>query len=99
MTDEPVAIACTLGADDASTRVAEWRAVLERAASRDAVEGGLRLRFDHAPALAATLADLAQREQGCCSFFDFEVGIHRDHLSLVVRAPSEAAGIVESLFG
>jgi DNA-binding transcriptional MerR regulator len=96
--DEPP-IVCTLGADQMDGRVTEWQAVLTQVVDRQAIEGGVRLQFPTSPGLAATIADLAEREHGCCSFFDFAVRISAAGLSLDVRAPEAAADLVAALFG
>jgi hypothetical protein len=92
-------IVCTLGADQMDDRLTEWRSVLARIVDRQPIDGGVRLRFPPGPGLAATVADLAEREHGCCSFFDFTVRIEAAGLALDVRAPEAAADLVDAVFG
>jgi DNA-binding transcriptional MerR regulator len=92
-------IVCTLAPDQMGDRISQWRAVLDEVVSREQIEGGIRLNFASGEGLAAAVADLAEREHGCCSFFDFDVRIGRGGLALVVRAPDAAAGLVAAVFG
>lgn len=92
-------IACTLDVADQQDREDEWRAVLEVVARREDIVNGLALHFRPAPGLAARLADLAEREQACCSFFGFAVRPGSDTVVLEVVAPEAATGLVQKLFG
>jgi len=92
-------VACTLTADDQPERLAEWTEVLALVKVRDAIDGGVRLRFPPGPQLAGRLADLAAREQGCCAFFTFTLHPAADAVVLDVTGPPEAAGVVADLFG
>ena len=99
ITREPQPIACTLEGTAVDDRVQEWRRVLSNATGRAPVDGGVALRFDLDPAIAAAVADLAAREQGCCAFFEFTLRLVTGSLWLEVRAPEDALPIVHSLFG
>ena len=99
ITREPQPIACTLEPSAVEDRVDEWHRVLDGATERAAIDGGVALRFDLVPKTAAAVADLAAREQGCCSFFDFTLRLVPGALWLEVRAPDDALPIVETLFG
>jgi hypothetical protein len=95
-----IPVACTLTADHATDRVAEWRRfvrehVVER--RRDEATARLRLRDTHHALLAAV--DLAQREQACCGFFDFRVEIRSDAVWLVAGAPDRAQPLLDELAG
>ena len=92
-------IACTLPTEAVGDRLAEWRAVRGRVVRREAIPGGLRIHLGSEPGLAAQVADLAEREQGCCSFFAFAVRVDAAGVALEVTAPDEAAGLVTELFG
>jgi DNA-binding transcriptional MerR regulator len=92
-------VACTLDAGDQPARLAEWTDLLARVEDREPVDGGLRLRFPSSPQLAARVADLAAREQDCCAFLTFTLRLTGAALELDVTAPSDAAGVVEDLFG
>ena len=95
---EPVIpIACTLDASQLNDRLAEWRSVLDRVTERSDIQSGVHVRF--AGVSAAELADLAEREQHCCSFFEFTVIVDRQGVALEVRAPADARSILDEIFG
>jgi hypothetical protein len=90
-------IACSLEATDLPQRVAEWRALLAHVIERTPIENGVRVRFG--PGIgAAAVADLADRERGCCAFFEFSIHLARGGVTLDVRAPAEAKALVDALF-
>jgi MerR family transcriptional regulator, copper efflux regulator len=98
-------VACTLGAGEMSTRLAEWNAILEEkqevlqgVTARHPVEDGVRLEFGP-NADVAELARLAAAEQRCCRFFDFALVIDARGVALEVHAPPDAADVVAALFG
>ena len=94
-----VPVVCTLAADDQPARLAEWTGLLALVEHRELIDGGLRLRFPPDPGLAGRLADLAAREQACCSFFTFTLHPAGDSVTLDVHAPDDAAAVVVELFG
>jgi DNA-binding transcriptional MerR regulator len=94
-----VPVACTLNAADQRMRLAEWTELLALVEERQAVDGGVRLRFPPGPQLAGRLADLAAREHSCCAFFTFTLRPTSDALVLDVTAPADAAEVLANLFG
>jgi MerR family copper efflux transcriptional regulator len=94
--DEPVA--CSLGAGDVQTRIAEWRTVLDHVTERSAIEGGLRLVLDAAAPLDDLLR-LVGAEHDCCPSFSFAVTIDGRGTALQVTAPGDAADMIEAVFG
>jgi hypothetical protein len=94
-----VPIACTLTADQAPDRVAEWRDALAVARVRERTPEGYRLRFPKDAADASRLADLAAREVDCCAFFTFTVTLTNAELVLDVLAPAETHEMIGQLFG
>jgi hypothetical protein len=94
-----IPIACTLTADQAPDRVAEWRDALAAAQERERTAEGYRLRFPKDPAFAGRLADLAAREVDCCTFFTFTVTLTNAELVLDVFAPEETHEMIAELFG
>jgi DNA-binding transcriptional MerR regulator len=93
-------IACTLAAADMDGRVREWADVLDRATGRREIDGGISLTFPSSPELAGRLADLAVREQRCCSFLTFAVLIAGSQwLTLEVRAPEQGRHLLAQVFG
>jgi DNA-binding transcriptional MerR regulator len=94
-----VPVACTLGAADQPGRLAAWTELLAAVQHREPIEGGLRLGFAPDPEFAGRLADLATREQQCCSFFTFTLRVTGEAVELDVTAPPDAADVVADLFG
>jgi len=93
-------IACTLGAGDMAGRVREWTDVLGLAAGRTEIDGGVSLAFPASPELAGRLADLAVREQRCCSFLTFALLIADSRqMTLEVRAPEQGRQLLSRVFG
>jgi len=90
-----IPIACTLTADDAEDRVGEWRSFFathgRSSALRSPTELSVSLRPGDEALLAA--ADLAGREQSCCSFFTFAIAIDAEERRLEVRVPDEDAAV------
>jgi DNA-binding transcriptional MerR regulator len=96
--DAPVV--CTLEAGRMSERSASWQELVERATAHETIDGGVRLTFPNDdPDLAAALARLASLERQCCAWFDFGIRIASGGLTLEVRGPAAAAGIVTAMFG
>lgn len=91
-------IACSLDPDLIGGRVEDWNRVLSWSASRSAIQGGVRVHFDHDVDIVA-LAELAAAEQDCCSFFRFDIGIGANGVSLDVTGPDEAREVIASVFG
>lgn len=62
-------VACTLGPDDGSTRLKEWRQIASGASTgRHQRPGRLTLTFRNDPPVATELARLVEAERICCSF-------------------------------
>jgi MerR family copper efflux transcriptional regulator len=102
--DEPP-IACTLGAGEMTSRVAEWQSLLaenrEQLAgviARVPLEDGVRLAFGPKTDVGE-MARLAAAERDCCRFFRFAVVIDDRGIALEVHAPADAADVVAALFG
>ena len=92
-------IACTLDADAMPDRLADWRAVLDRAQARATAEDGA-LRVELAPDVdLGELARLVAAEQRCCAFFAFAINVDHRGLALEVRAPEGAEDLVAVVFG
>lgn len=89
---------CTLSIAERPAREAEFDDLFARS-----VDGAarpepllLRLTLDGSPETEETAADLAEREKGCCAFFDFTLTRRGGHLRLDIRVPR---GYVEVLDG
>jgi len=91
-----VPIACTLDVSELPGRLTEWRHLADHVVDRADIDQGIRVRFDRSVS-AADVADLAAREQGCCSFFTFTIHIAADGTTLDVTAPADARELVRAL--
>ncbi|MFV2172607.1 MerR family transcriptional regulator [Actinomadura sp. LOL_016] len=93
--DEPAPVACSLTGDGTAERAAEWHRVTG-GGRVERVPGGVRLTLP--AARAAEVAGLAAAEQECCPFFAFRLHFDGPVVHLDVRAPEDAAPIVDALF-
>jgi len=91
-----IPVACSLSAQDAATRVEEWRRFFERSIDAADQVGPLRLRvhLDPMPETLIAAVDLALREKSCCNFFDFSIELQLDGRWLVIAVPQDAAGVL-----
>jgi MerR family transcriptional regulator, copper efflux regulator len=91
-------IVCTLaGRQEQETRLAEFRDVFVHLARTEPLEGTFRWFFRDAPGLEPQLRELARRENECCRFFDFRIQREGDFIVWEVRAPEDAAAVLEEL--
>lgn len=99
LTPGRVPSACTLPTAEQPVRVAEFDALFGQAVI--AVERPdrerLRLALRHSPAIAAQAAELAARENGCCSFFTFTLTIADGGLALEVKVPAAQVAVLDAL--
>lgn len=89
-------IACTLTGDEQADRVAEWRRLIGQAEGREEIEGGLAFRFPLGS--AGQVAELAAAEQRCCPFLAFALHMADGTLRFEVRAPADAAPMLDMVF-
>ncbi|GGO82865.1 hypothetical protein [Nonomuraea cavernae] len=91
--------ACTLPTAEQPLRVAEFDALFADALRGVARPEHTRLRLDLAfsPDNAARAAELAARENGCCSFFTFTLTIAGGGLALEVTVPAEQTDVLDVL--
>ena len=96
-----VPIACTLTVDEQPDRIAEWRTFFAThvAAVEDAASARARLRLAEGDDAVLAAADLAQREQACCAFFDFAIHLGADGRFLSVAVPDDAAPVLRDFLG
>jgi DNA-binding transcriptional MerR regulator len=92
---EEQAIFCSLSGDGMADRVAEWRTLVD-GARPEGIDGGVRVTLPAAK--AGAVAELAAAEQRCCPFFGFRLCFDGDVVHLEVRAPADAAGLIDDLF-
>ena len=88
-------LVCSLDGDGQATRLAEWQALAREATDRTPIENGILLTFA-SPDLPA-MADLVAREQGCCSFLSFAIGVTPSETTLAITGPADAAALIEAL--
>ncbi|MEO3888744.1 hypothetical protein [Nonomuraea sp. B5E05] len=91
--------ACTLPTAEQPLRVAEFDAFFAdavRAVARPEPTL-LRLELVFGPDHAAQAAELAARENGCCSFFTFTLTIADGSLVLEVAVPAEHVEVLDAL--
>jgi DNA-binding transcriptional MerR regulator len=89
-------LACTLEGDDVAGRLAEWQAVAAQATAQVTIDGGIRLAFSSVDLPA--MADLVAREQGCCSFLSFGIGVTPVGVTLDVTGPADVRPMIKTLF-
>ena len=97
MTTNRVEIACTLEVEQLPGRADAWRDLLALVSDREPIDGGVRLTLPHRADVAATAAELATMEVGCCAFFTFQLTINKDTLLLDVTAPPDGQGVIDAL--
>ncbi|WP_084516702.1 hypothetical protein [Microtetraspora niveoalba] len=91
--------ACTLPTAEQPLRVAEFDALFAEAvrAVRRPERGRLRLELVFSPDTAARAAELAARENGCCSFFTFTLTVADGALALEVAVPPQYIEVLDAL--
>ncbi|MPZ83278.1 MAG: hypothetical protein GEV28_23945 [Actinophytocola sp.] len=98
MTTEWVPQACTLPTAERPLRVAEFDGLFASAVRGvDRVAGGLRLALTPTPEVAATVAGLAARETGCCSFFTFTLTATAGALELGIAVTDGHDDVLDAL--
>jgi hypothetical protein len=100
MSDE-LPVACTLGPADGRDRIAQWRALRERAGAEVRREGAvLTLRFEPQPGVLEELSGLAAAEAECCGFVTWHAALDDGAPTLTVTGDDPAAvDAIAALFG
>lgn len=88
-------LACSLEGDEHAGRLAEWQELAGQATERTPIDGGIRLTF--AAADLRALADLVAREQGCCAFLSFSIGVTSAGTTLDIAGAPDARPLIEAL--
>jgi hypothetical protein len=91
-------IACTLAPGDYGDRLS-WIAQLARDALRGSERHDLVIELRYAPEAAARVREMVRREQVCCAFLTFDLRESPEEIQLTVRAPEEARGALDTIFG
>ncbi|WP_433933201.1 hypothetical protein AB3662_03155 [Sorangium cellulosum] len=93
------AIACTLPGEQMSERLDEFRALLARAlVRRQRVDGGFVWTLRADPGIEEEARALAAREQGCCSFFRFDISSDGQAVRWKATAPEAGWPMLELLY-
>jgi hypothetical protein len=96
--DRLVGAACTLSDEHRRTRVAEWKALRERATAVEDLDGGVGLTLA-ADEPIVDVADLVARESDCCSFYTFDLRVDGPARRLKVSAGQGGEPAVRALLG
>jgi hypothetical protein len=92
-------IACSLDATGQMARLSEWKQLLGTAVARAVVPHGVAFVFVGEEGVEERVRELAEAEQACCAFFDFQVSRDGDRVEMTVLAPAEAQAALRFLFG
>ncbi|MGH2402265.1 MAG: hypothetical protein ACRDE6_06100 [Candidatus Limnocylindria bacterium] len=90
--------ACTLSEQDLRKRVAEWRALRDRATSVEDLDGGVGLTLAADEPIVG-VADLVARESDCCPFYTFDLRVDGPGRRLEVTAGQGGEPAVRALLG
>lgn len=93
--------ACTVPLAERPDRLEEWDQLFRRHVQsvRRGSTTQTDIQLQPEPAAAAEAADLAMREAGCCSFFDFTLHCAGNRLQLTIRVPDRYADVLAALSG
>lgn len=91
-------IACTLAPGDYQGRLA-WIAELARDALRSSQRHDLVLELRYRPEAADRVREMVRKEQVCCAFLTFDLRETPREVRLTIRAPEQARGALDTLFG
>jgi hypothetical protein len=93
-----IGAACNLSEEDLRRRVAEWRALRDRATSVTPIEGGVVLQLP-ANEPISDVADLAGREIECCPFYSFALHVDGTGRRLHITAGPGGERAIDGLLG
>lgn len=96
MTADGAPVACTLDAAGAAAQLQGWAALRPMVTALERTADGIRLRF--APAAAAAVAGVAEREAACCTFLMFALSLdaHGSELA-ITSATAEGVAVAHLL--
>ena len=72
--------------------------MLREATERQGLPNGVRVRFARDVDVTA-ISELASAEQTCCNFFEFNIGIGGDAVTLDITGPEAAQELIASFAG
>jgi len=88
-------LTCSLDGDQTTGRLAEWQALAGQATARAATDQGSRLTFSSVD--LRSMVDLVAREQACCSFLSFTIGVSPVGATLDISGPPDARPMIAAL--
>lgn len=91
-------IACSLEPGAVAERIQTWRDALRQGTGREDLPNGIRVQFDR-DADVTTISALAMAEQTCCNFFEFNIGIGSEAVTLDITGPEAAQDLIASFAG
>ena len=87
---DPLPIACSLGANDLSSREQEWRGVMESALLETvAIPAGVTMRLTKTPETLASIERLVALERDCCAWIEWALTDLGSSLVLEATAGTE----------
>ncbi|MGI5410825.1 hypothetical protein ACQEV9_29070 [Streptomyces chartreusis] len=91
--------ACTLPTEEQPLRLAEWDALFATQTAAPYRPDALRVRLElpSGPGSEQRARDLAERENGCCSFFDFTVSRTPEGVVLDIAVSEEHEAVLSAL--
>lgn len=96
---EPEAVACSLSPGQLSSRVRDWRTVVDEGLlDRAAVPGGVRLTFRPAPSIVHDLVELVHAERQCCGWASWTLTSTATGTVVDATADGDGAATLQSLF-
>jgi hypothetical protein len=96
-TDGWVSTACTLPTSEQPLRVAEFDHFFRTAVYRAIRTERTRMDLEIAPESEASARDLANREAGCCSFFQFGFTTVTDKVVMSIGVPDQHVDVLVAL--
>ncbi|MFN2419051.1 MAG: MerR family transcriptional regulator [Candidatus Limnocylindria bacterium] len=93
-----IGAACTLDAAELKQRLADWRALRDRAMQPEPIPGGIRLTFAQDEP-AEPIARLAALESECCAFYTFTLRVDGPRRQLEISAGVGGEPAVQALLG
>jgi len=88
---------CTLPTAEQPFRMAEFEDLFAVAQVHRVTPERLRLLLPADPGIASRAADLAVRENACCSFFEFTLRVGGGTLEFEVAVPPQQVGLLDAI--
>jgi hypothetical protein len=97
---DPLALVCTLPADDRRQRLIEVQTLLQKRSSSVRLQDGVLLEWHFSEETAQALLDFVLFERVCCASFCYELQFPPPHTSVRLRitAPSEQLAALQAFY-